>query len=335
MASAGIRSDAIPGLALEPGDLGEECTELTVPGLEHCPAMALGIAGEPPSTLVVARAAGGEFALHELHLARGMARVLGLSLRHFRLAAEERRQRREAEQQSALNQRLLDSLQERQDLLERLARIQRSITRGAVREDVLDAICLGARELLGDDVAGLRLVPRDDPSVLEVVAVSGIEAGVLRPARPDRRGAERPRDGGGPARRDGGLPGLGQRLAGVRPRGHRGRHGRAGARARQADRQRRGRIPPPRAPLQLDRARHPRRVRRPREPRALRHPQDPGAPGGRRRADTGALQLAREELVGHDHGDRLRTARSCTPAPRWSGRSTPRTAASRAPRSRC
>ena len=179
VASAGIRSDAIPGLALEPGDLGEECTELTVPGLEHCPAMALGIAGEPPSTLVVARAAGGEFALHELHLARGMARVLGLSLRHFRLAAEERRQRREAEQQSALNQRLLDSLQERQDLLERLARIQRSITRGAVREDVLDAICLGARELLGDDAAGLRLVPRDDPSVLEVVAVSGLEAGAL------------------------------------------------------------------------------------------------------------------------------------------------------------
>ena len=52
---------------------------------------------------------------------------------------------------------------ERQDLLERLARIQRSITHGAVREDVLDAICLGARELLGDEVAGLQLVPPDDP----------------------------------------------------------------------------------------------------------------------------------------------------------------------------
>ena len=83
-----------------------------------------------------------------------MAHVLSLSLRLFRLAAEERRQRREAEMQSELNQRLLDSLQERQELLERLARIQRSITHGAVREDVLDAICLGARELLGDEVAG-------------------------------------------------------------------------------------------------------------------------------------------------------------------------------------
>jgi len=88
--------------------------------------------------------------------------------------------------QSELNQRLLDSLQERQELLERLARIQRSITHGAVREDVLDAICLGARELLGDEVAGLQLVPPDDANVLELVAMRGRDALELRGARTSR-----------------------------------------------------------------------------------------------------------------------------------------------------
>ena len=136
-----------------------------------------------------------------------MAHVLSLSLRLFRLAAEERRQRREAEMQSELNQRLLDSLQERQELLERLARIQRSITHGAVREDVLDAICLGARELLGDEVAGLQLVPPDDPDVLEIVAMRGRDALELRGARTGpRRGHRLARHGGGPPDRLRGLP---------------------------------------------------------------------------------------------------------------------------------
>jgi two-component system cell cycle sensor histidine kinase/response regulator CckA len=109
--------------------------------------------------------------------------VLGLSVRLFRVAAEERRQRHEAETQSELNQRLLDSLQERQELLERLARIQRSITHGAVREDVLDAICQGACELLRDEVAALQLVASDDPSALEIVAMTGRDAAESRGER--------------------------------------------------------------------------------------------------------------------------------------------------------
>jgi PAS domain S-box-containing protein len=137
---------------------------------------------DTPSRLVFVRATG-EFTPEEVYLARGMAHVLSLSLRLFRLAAEERRQRHEAETQSELNQRLLDSLQERQELLERLARIQRSITHGAVREDVLDAICLGARELLGDEVAALELIPPDDPDVLELVAMRGRDAIELRGVR--------------------------------------------------------------------------------------------------------------------------------------------------------
>jgi two-component system, cell cycle sensor histidine kinase and response regulator CckA len=55
-----------------------------------------------------------------------------------------------------------------------------------VREDVLDAICLGARELLGDEVAALELIPPDDPDVLELVAMRGRDAIELRGVRAAR-----------------------------------------------------------------------------------------------------------------------------------------------------
>jgi PAS domain S-box-containing protein len=181
VASVGFRPDPVVAAAL--ADIADGHTaRLIAPGVPDRPALAITVEPDTPSRLVFARDAE-EFTGEEVYLARGMAHVLSLSLRLFRLAAEERRQRREAEMQSELNQRLLDSLQERQELLERLARIQRSITHGAVREDVLDAICLGARELLGDEVAGLQLVPPDDPDVLEIVAMRGRDALELRGAR--------------------------------------------------------------------------------------------------------------------------------------------------------
>ena len=184
-ASVGFRRDPMLEAALR--EVAEGRTNrLMGPGVGERAAITITVEAETPSRLVFARRADRDFTAEEVYLARGMAHVLALSLRLFRLAGEERRQRHEAETQSELNQRLLDSLQERQDLLERLARIQRSITHGAVREDVLDAICLGARELLGDEVAGLQLVPPDDPTVLELVAMRGRDALELRGARAPR-----------------------------------------------------------------------------------------------------------------------------------------------------
>jgi PAS domain S-box-containing protein len=185
VASVGFRRDQMPEAALAEVADGKT-SRLMAPGVEERVAITITVESETPSRLVFARPAGRDFTGEEIYLARGMAHVLALSLRLFRLAAEERRQRHEAETQSELNQRLLDSLQERQELLERLARIQRSITHGAVREDVLDAICLGARELLGDEVAGLQLVPPDDPTVLELVAMRGRDALELRGQRTPR-----------------------------------------------------------------------------------------------------------------------------------------------------
>jgi PAS domain S-box-containing protein len=184
VASTGFDRDPMLEAAL--ADVADgQIARLIAPGVDDRPALAITVEPDTPSRLVFARD-GEVFTPEEVHLARGMAHVLSLSLRLFRLAAEERRQRREAETQSELNQRLLDSLQERQELLERLARIQRSITHGAVREDVLDAICLGARELLGDEVASLQLLPPDDPDVIEVVAMRGRDALELRGVRVPR-----------------------------------------------------------------------------------------------------------------------------------------------------
>ena len=180
--SIGFPSD--PALERALVDVSEgRANTLVAPGLGECSALGIAVEDETAASLVVARSSGGDFAVDELHLGRGMARVLGLSLRLFRLAAEERRQRNEAEVQSELNERLLESLQERQELLERLSRIQRSIAHGAGRGDVLEAICQGARELLGDEVAGVRLVAADDPSVLELVEVIGRDADETRGER--------------------------------------------------------------------------------------------------------------------------------------------------------
>ncbi|MEJ7876227.1 MAG: hypothetical protein WKF62_06170, partial [Solirubrobacterales bacterium] len=57
---------------------------------------------------------------------------------------------------------LLKTLRERQRLLERLSRIQRKIVSRSELEEVLEAIVWGARELLGDETVGLRLLDLGD-----------------------------------------------------------------------------------------------------------------------------------------------------------------------------
>ena len=73
------------------------------------------------------------------------------------------------------NQALLVSLSERQQLAERLSRIQRKISTRAPLQEVLDAITQGAAELVHDDVAALRFVDDDDPGCMVMVSSVGIE----------------------------------------------------------------------------------------------------------------------------------------------------------------
>jgi K+-sensing histidine kinase KdpD len=67
-------------------------------------------------------------------------------------------------------------LWERQRLLERLSRIQRSISHRAPLQEVMDAITQGAADLLGDEIAGIRLVDQEDPSYIELVSATGVTA---------------------------------------------------------------------------------------------------------------------------------------------------------------
>jgi two-component system cell cycle sensor histidine kinase/response regulator CckA len=68
----------------------------------------------------------------------------------------------------------IEVLADREGLLERLSRIQRSISHGAPLAEVFSAIALGAAELLGDPVSGLRLVDEDDPKTVRLVASVGL-----------------------------------------------------------------------------------------------------------------------------------------------------------------
>jgi GAF domain-containing protein len=69
---------------------------------------------------------------------------------------------------------LLAALVERNELLRKLTRIQRSMSHRAPLQEVLDAITAGAGELLGDEVVGLRLLDPNDHGWMVLRSVSGL-----------------------------------------------------------------------------------------------------------------------------------------------------------------
>lgn len=86
------------------------------------------------------------------------------------MTGRERRERRAAVSDEAELTRLI----ERSELLDRLLRIQRSISHRAPLAEVMRAICDGLRELLDDDIAGLRVIDPNDPTQALIVAQSGL-----------------------------------------------------------------------------------------------------------------------------------------------------------------
>src|SRR5436190_23206565 len=65
------------------------------------------------------------------------------------------------------------ALKERHGLLERLARIHRSVSDGAPLTDVLTAVAAGAADLLGDPVAGIRNAAAGTPPRTTLAATPG------------------------------------------------------------------------------------------------------------------------------------------------------------------
>ena len=114
--------------------------------------------GPGDERLVVAR--DTPFTDDEADLLRAMAGVLGQAVRTLRSSRE--------------SDALVSLLTERQRLLERLGRIQRSISHRAPLQEVLDAITQGAQDLLGDQVVGLRLIDPERPTEFMLVSHCGL-----------------------------------------------------------------------------------------------------------------------------------------------------------------
>jgi diguanylate cyclase (GGDEF)-like protein len=132
-----------------------------------CESTAVALECPEGGEIRVVRPAARHFTLDEVTLLQSMATVLVMAVDLLENRDQERA--------------LLASLQERQDLLERLARIQRSIFHRAPLEEVLDTICTGAAELFGDDTIGLRLLAADDPTQLVMVSSVGVRPAVCGP----------------------------------------------------------------------------------------------------------------------------------------------------------
>ncbi len=151
-----------------------ETDRLEVPGIGDCQALSTPIGDDRLDAMILARHDDLVFSSEERNLARGMARMLAQTVRLQRLVAAERGLRELSDRQAAENAQLVETLAERQRLLERLSKIQRSIVTRRDLDEVFDAVVAGAHELLGDETVGLRLVDPEDPGMLVLMASAGV-----------------------------------------------------------------------------------------------------------------------------------------------------------------
>ena len=177
-ACVGFRPGQAPSDRLAAIRIGTSTVDL--PGLGPAFALAVDMEdGERDAKALLLRV-DAPFTREEAIVVRGMARTLALTLRLLRLLERERASRQASERQADENAWLLASLQERQDLLERLFRIQHSISHRAPINVVLGAITDGAAALLDAEVVALRLVDDDDPEYLCVAATVGVDEATLK-----------------------------------------------------------------------------------------------------------------------------------------------------------
>ena len=175
---AALVADSHGGAGAPGGDRPNRPALLHVPGAGDCPVALVPL--DRSATLIVARS-GDPFASWELLVLRGMGRMLAQALRMLRAVANERALRLEALQHMAEREQLLAALQERQTLLERLFRIQRSISHRLPIAEVLDSITQGAAELLGDDTASLRILDDRDHNRTVLLSTTGIDRELMGP----------------------------------------------------------------------------------------------------------------------------------------------------------
>jgi diguanylate cyclase (GGDEF)-like protein len=149
---------------------GQDVLELPRLGDVHLAVEALGEGGE----LLVAGRIDDPFSAEERQMFRGMAQVLGLTLRNLRTLAAERKLREEREREAARRLGLVRDLRTRERLLETLLAIQRAIFTRRPLQEVLDAITDGASAVLGG--AGVALVLGENGG-LQVPSTVGLPGG--------------------------------------------------------------------------------------------------------------------------------------------------------------
>ena len=148
VAAVGFAEDDVPEAQLvEIAEGGGPARAADLPGIGRCRLLIVGLDGEVPGQLLVARAGDEGFSGEERDLLRGMARVLLLTLRML----------------------------SRQQLLERLSVLQRMIVHRAARGELLQAVVDGTAELIGDEIASLRLLDPADPETAILVATVGFD----------------------------------------------------------------------------------------------------------------------------------------------------------------
>lgn len=149
-----------------------EQEKLEVPGVGACETVAANWGGTHPGTLVLARWSDS-FSIQEQSLVRGMARLLELTLTMLRALQR-------SERQAAENAELLNSLRQRQRLVEHLFDIQRAISRRRPLAQILDMITGAAQDLLNDEIVGLWLRESPEGDETKLVAHVGLRTEVAR-----------------------------------------------------------------------------------------------------------------------------------------------------------
>jgi diguanylate cyclase (GGDEF)-like protein len=175
VASVGYAASSVPEDQLLAAADGAT-TVLSVPGAGECGVLVVRCDALVGGRLVLGRSLPAEFTSEERSLFRGFARVLSLALEARRALKKERAQRAASEDDALALKQLLETLRERQVLLEQLAALQRSISTRRPLHEVLDAVVAGATSLIGDEVTGLRLIDPDDPEMAVLVASTGLTA---------------------------------------------------------------------------------------------------------------------------------------------------------------
>jgi diguanylate cyclase (GGDEF)-like protein len=154
LACVGVGRGRPPTEAMARAIAGSAVMEVEQLGIMH--ATVARLEDDVSGHLVVGRV-DDAFSGEERQLLQGMASVVGLALRSMRTLQAERSLRTEREQEAAERLRLLETLGQRQRLLESLLTIQRAISRRAPLQTLLDAVTTGAAQLLNGAFVALVL----------------------------------------------------------------------------------------------------------------------------------------------------------------------------------